>query len=86
MRELDKEPPVSHVTEIPLESLEVAASALAGSPYARPGTPQSIDTYRQRIAEKIGRTHRTEYVKAALTAGLRAGDHGQEEHNGRGWK
>jgi DNA-binding NarL/FixJ family response regulator len=33
-------------------------------------TPKTIDTYKNRIAEKVGITHRTEYVRLALTLGL----------------
>ena len=33
-------------------------------------TPKTIDTYKNRIGEKLGFTHRTEYVRFALRLGL----------------
>jgi DNA-binding NarL/FixJ family response regulator len=33
-------------------------------------SPKTVDTYRQRIEEKIGVRHRTEYVRLALTLGM----------------
>ena len=33
-------------------------------------SPKTVDTYKQRIEEKIGLSHRTEYVRFALEAGL----------------
>jgi DNA-binding NarL/FixJ family response regulator len=36
-------------------------------------TAKTIDTYKNRIAEKLGFTHRTEYVRFALTLGLIGG-------------
>jgi DNA-binding NarL/FixJ family response regulator len=33
-------------------------------------TPKTIDTYKNRIAKKLGFTHRTDYVRFALRAGL----------------
>ena len=33
-------------------------------------TPKTIDTYKNRIAQKLGFTHRTEYVRFALRVGL----------------
>ena len=33
-------------------------------------TAKTVDTYKQRIQEKIGLSHRTEYVRFALDAGL----------------
>jgi DNA-binding NarL/FixJ family response regulator len=32
-----------------------------------------VDTYRQRIGEKLGLTHRSEYVRFALKLGLLTG-------------
>jgi DNA-binding NarL/FixJ family response regulator len=40
-------------------------------------TPKSIDTYKNRIAQKLGFTHRTDYVRLALRLGL-IGDDGRE--------
>jgi len=37
-------------------------------------TPKSIDTYKNRIAEKLGFVHRTDYVRFALRLGL-LGEH-----------
>ena len=31
---------------------------------------KTVDTYKQRIAEKLGFTHRTDYVRFALRVGL----------------
>ena len=33
-------------------------------------SPKTVDTYRQRINEKLGITHRSEYVRLALKLGL----------------
>lgn len=33
-------------------------------------SPKTVDTYKQRINEKLGLTHRTDYVKLALRLGL----------------
>jgi DNA-binding NarL/FixJ family response regulator len=33
-------------------------------------TPKTIDTYKNRIAQKLGFSHRTDYVRLALRAGL----------------
>ncbi|WP_353268846.1 response regulator transcription factor [Gemmatimonas sp.] len=33
-------------------------------------SPKTVDTYKQRIGEKLGLTHRTDYVKLALKLGL----------------
>lgn len=33
-------------------------------------SPKTVDTYKQRIGEKLGLTHRTDYVKFALRLGL----------------
>ena len=33
-------------------------------------TAKTVDTYKQRIEEKIGLSHRTEYVRFAIDAGL----------------
>ncbi|MBA2683832.1 MAG: response regulator transcription factor [Gemmatimonadaceae bacterium] len=33
-------------------------------------SPKTVDTYKQRIGEKLGFTHRSEYVKLALRLGL----------------
>ena len=33
-------------------------------------SPKTVDTYKQRIAEKLGLTHRSEYVQFALKLGL----------------
>jgi two-component system, NarL family, response regulator NreC len=35
-------------------------------------SPKTVDTYKQRINEKLGLTHRAEYVKLALKLGLLA--------------
>jgi DNA-binding NarL/FixJ family response regulator len=37
-------------------------------------TPKTVDTYKNRIAEKLGFTHRTDYVRFALRLGLLSGD------------
>jgi DNA-binding NarL/FixJ family response regulator len=36
-------------------------------------TAKTVDTYKQRIAEKLGLSHRTEYVRFAIEAGLLGG-------------
>ena len=41
-------------------------------------TPKSIDTYKNRISEKLGFTHRTDYVRFALRLGL-IGEHPPQE-------
>jgi len=33
-------------------------------------SPKTVDTYKQRIGEKVGLTHRSEYVQFALKLGL----------------
>jgi DNA-binding NarL/FixJ family response regulator len=38
---------------------------------------KTVETYKQRIAEKIGLGHRADYVRFALTAGLIAPAHGE---------
>ena len=37
-------------------------------------SPKTVDTYKQRIHEKLGLAHRAEYVKLALKLGLLAAD------------
>ena len=37
-------------------------------------SPKTVDTYKQRIGEKLGLTHRTDYVKFALKLGLLRSD------------
>ena len=37
-------------------------------------SPKTVDTYKQRINEKLGITHRTDYVKLALKLGLLAAE------------
>ena len=39
-------------------------------------TAKTVDTYKQRIEEKLGLTHRTEYVRFAIAAGLLGDDRG----------
>jgi DNA-binding NarL/FixJ family response regulator len=36
-------------------------------------SPKTVDTYKQRIGEKLGLTHRSEYVRFALKLGLLTG-------------
>lgn len=36
-------------------------------------SPKTVDTYRQRIEEKIGLSHRSEYVRLAISLGLLGG-------------
>jgi DNA-binding CsgD family transcriptional regulator len=33
-------------------------------------SPKTVDTYKQRINEKLGLSHRADYVKLALKLGL----------------
>jgi DNA-binding CsgD family transcriptional regulator len=35
-------------------------------------SPKTVDTYKQRINEKLGLSHRADYVKLALKLGLLA--------------
>jgi DNA-binding NarL/FixJ family response regulator len=37
-------------------------------------SPKTVDTYKQRIQEKMGLSHRSEYVQTALKLGLLAED------------
>jgi DNA-binding NarL/FixJ family response regulator len=37
-------------------------------------SPKTVDTYKQRIGEKVGLSHRTDYVKFALKLGLLKND------------
>ena len=37
-------------------------------------SPKTVDTYKQRIGEKLGLVHRTDYVKLALRLGLLKND------------
>jgi DNA-binding NarL/FixJ family response regulator len=41
-------------------------------------TPKTVDTYKNRIGEKLGFTHRTDYVRFALRLGLLGDDGGQQ--------
>ena len=36
-------------------------------------SPKTVDTYKQRVNEKLGLAHRTDYVKLALKLGLLQG-------------
>jgi DNA-binding NarL/FixJ family response regulator len=36
-------------------------------------SPKTVDTYKQRVNEKLGMSHRTDYVKMALKLGLISG-------------
>ncbi|HUF30130.1 MAG TPA: response regulator transcription factor [Gemmatimonadaceae bacterium] len=36
-------------------------------------SPKTVDTYKQRVNEKLGMSHRTDYVKIALKLGLISG-------------
>ena len=40
-------------------------------------TPKTVDTYKNRIGQKLGFTHRTDYVRFALRLGLLGADEGQ---------
>jgi DNA-binding NarL/FixJ family response regulator len=40
-------------------------------------TPKTVDTYKNRIGQKLGFTHRTDYVRFALRLGLIGADEGQ---------
>jgi DNA-binding NarL/FixJ family response regulator len=33
-------------------------------------SPKTVDTYKQRIGDKLGLTHRAEYISFALKLGL----------------
>ena len=35
-------------------------------------SPKTVDTYKQRIQEKVGLSHRSDYVKMALKLGILA--------------
>ena len=37
-------------------------------------SPKTVDTYKQRVNEKLGLTHRPDYVKFALRVGLLAAE------------
>ena len=37
-------------------------------------TPKTVDTYKNRITQKLGFTHRTDYVRFALRLGLLGDD------------
>lgn len=41
-------------------------------------TPKTVDTYKTRIGQKLGFTHRTDYVRFALRLGLIGEDTGQQ--------
>ena len=41
-------------------------------------TPKTVDTYKNRIAQKLGFTHRTDYVRFALRLGLIGVNEGQQ--------
>jgi two-component system, NarL family, response regulator NreC len=41
-------------------------------------TPKTVDTYKNRIGEKLGFTHRTDYVRFALRLGLLEAENGQQ--------
>ena len=41
-------------------------------------SPKTVDTYKQRIGEKLGLTHRADYVKFALKLGLLSADSPRE--------
>ena len=40
-------------------------------------SPKTVDTYKHRIADKLGFTHRTEYLRFALRTGLVNADPGE---------
>lgn len=40
-------------------------------------TPKTVDTYKNRIGQKLGFRHRTDYVRFALRLGFLGGDEGQ---------
>jgi DNA-binding NarL/FixJ family response regulator len=42
-------------------------------------TPKTVDTYKTRIGQKLGFTHRTDYVRFALRLGL-IGDAGSQQN------
>ena len=41
-------------------------------------TPKTVDTYKNRIGQKLGFTHRTDYVRFALRLGLIGVNEGQQ--------
>ena len=41
-------------------------------------TPKTVDTYKNRIGQKLGFTHRTDYVRFALRLGLIGAEEGQQ--------
>jgi DNA-binding NarL/FixJ family response regulator len=43
-------------------------------------TPKTVDTYKNRIGQKLGFTHRTDYVRFALRLGLIGDDDGPRAH------
>jgi DNA-binding NarL/FixJ family response regulator len=60
-----------------LTAREQAVLALVGRGYSAPEigerlaiSPKTVDTYKQRIQEKLGFTHRSQYVQFALKLGL----------------
>ena len=42
-------------------------------------TPKTVDTYKNRIGQKLGFTHRTDYVRFALRLGLIGDDSGRQD-------
>lgn len=44
-------------------------------------TPKTVDTYKNRIGQKLGFTHRTDYVRFALRLGLIGNDDDGRENN-----
>jgi len=45
-------------------------------------TPKTVDTYKNRIGQKLGFTHRTDYVRFALRLGLIGADDGRIAQEG----
>jgi hypothetical protein len=43
-------------------------------------TPKTVDTYKNRIGQKLGFTHRTDYVRFALRVRLIGDDDGRSAH------
>jgi DNA-binding NarL/FixJ family response regulator len=43
-------------------------------------TPKTVDTYKVRIGQKLGFTHRTDYVRFALRLGLIGDDDSPSAH------
>jgi DNA-binding NarL/FixJ family response regulator len=76
----DERSPLKKLTEREREVLALTAEGFSSSEIGRKLfiSPKTVDTYRSRVMEKLGLSHRTELVRFALRTGLLTSE-GQSE-------